>query len=91
MFILPLYKHFGGGVRVCGDAVLLDFQCGFTEIFILSLDFAVFQNQAVCGTWKCSGNFNAVFFFAMFYSVRFCGIRTPLTLPSKTLAHPQLC
>ena len=28
-----------GDVRVCGDAVLLDFWCGF----------AVLQNQAVCG------------------------------------------
>ena len=24
-----------GGIRVCGDAVLLDFWCGFVEIFIL--------------------------------------------------------
>ena len=67
MFILPLYKHFRGGVRVCGDAVLLDFQCGFSEIFILSLDIAVLQNQAVCGIWKCSGNFNAVGGFLMLF------------------------
>ena len=38
-----------GGVRVCGDAVLLDFWCGFAVIFILSCGNAVLQNQAVCG------------------------------------------
>ena len=38
-----------GGVRVCGDAVLLYFWCGFSEIFILSCDIAVLQNHAVCG------------------------------------------
>ena len=38
-----------GGVRVCGDAVLLDFWCGFAVIFILSCGIAVLQNQAVCG------------------------------------------
>ena len=37
-----------GGVRVCGDAVLLDFWCGFAVIFILSCGIAVLQNQAVC-------------------------------------------
>ena len=45
-------KHFNlleGGVRVCGDAVLLDFWCGFAVIFILSCGIAVLQNQAVCG------------------------------------------
>ena len=38
-----------GGVRVCGDAVLLDFWCGFAVIFILSCGITVLQNQAVCG------------------------------------------
>ena len=37
-----------GGVRVCSDAVLLDFWCGFAVIFILSCGIAVLQNQAVC-------------------------------------------
>ena len=37
------------GVRVCGDAVLLDFWCGFAVIFILSCGNAVLQKQAVCG------------------------------------------
>ena len=37
------------GVRVCGDAVLLNFSCGFAEIFISSCGFALFQNYAVCG------------------------------------------
>ena len=35
-----------GGVRVCGYAVLLDFWCGFAEIYILSCDILVLQNQA---------------------------------------------
>ena len=74
MFILPLYKHFGGGVRVCGDAVLWKFL----------FQIAVLQNQAVCGIKEFSGNFNAVCGFLMLFcavfiriSVRFCGIRTP--------------
>ena len=37
-----------GDVRVCGDAVLLDFWCGFADFF-LSYGIAVLQNQAVCG------------------------------------------
>ena len=45
-----------GGVRVCGDAVLLDFWCGVAEIFILScsrnflvvsMRFAVFSCYSV--------------------------------------------
>ena len=32
-----------------GFAVMLDFWCGFSEIFILSCDIAVLQNHAVCG------------------------------------------
>ena len=78
------------GVRVCGDAVLLDFWCGFTVIFIFSCGIAVLQNQAVCGIQKFSGNFNAVCGFHMLLcavfiriSARFCGIRTPLTPPSN--------
>ena len=43
------YNLCEGGVRVCGDAVLLDFWCGFAVIFILSCVIAVLQNQAVCG------------------------------------------
>ena len=30
-----------GGIRLCGDAVLLDFSCSFAEIFILSCLIAV--------------------------------------------------
>ena len=30
-----------GGIRLCGDAVLLDFWCSFAEIFILSCLIAV--------------------------------------------------
>ena len=48
--IMTLWKNRGeGGVRVCGDAVLLDFWCGFAVIFILSCGITVLQNQAVCG------------------------------------------
>ena len=43
------YNLCEGGVRVCGDAVLLDFWCGFAVIFILSCGITVLQNQAVCG------------------------------------------
>jgi len=37
-----------GGVRICSDAVLLDFWCSFAEIFILSRSIAVLQHQVVC-------------------------------------------
>ena len=43
----PLYG--GGGVRVCGDAVLLDFGCDFAEILILICSTVFLQNLAVCG------------------------------------------
>ena len=42
-------KHSSTRVRVCSDAVLLGFWCGFAEIFILSCGIAVLQNQAVHG------------------------------------------
>ena len=81
------YMHIAGiegGVRVCGDAVLLYFWCGFSEIFILSCGIAVLQNQAVCGFQKCSSNSTAVSGFLMLFcalfirnSVQFCGIRAP--------------
>ena len=38
-FWMPLLKE--GGVRVCGDAVLRCFWCGFAVIFILSRGIAV--------------------------------------------------
>jgi len=46
-----LYLHvlLGGGVRVCSDAALLNFWCGFAEIFILSCSTEVKKNEAVCG------------------------------------------
>ena len=46
---LLIHVIWRGGVRVCGDAVLLDFWCGFAVIFIFSCGIAVLQNQAVCG------------------------------------------
>ena len=58
-----------GGLRVCNDAILLDFWCSFAGILILSCGIVVLQNQAVCGVWKFSGNFNAVCSF-LCYSVR---------------------
>ena len=48
------------GVRVCGDAVLLDFWCSFAGIFILSCGVMVLHIPAVCGIEKFLGNFNAV-------------------------------
>ena len=64
----------------------------FLDIFILSCGIAVLQNQAVCGIQKFSGNSTAVSGFLMLFcavfirnSVRFCGIRTPLTNPSEVL------
>ena len=46
-----LYLHvlLGGGIRVCSDAALLNFWCGFAEIFILSCSIVVLENKAVCG------------------------------------------
>ena len=37
-----------GGVRVCGDAVLRYFWCGFAVIFILTRGIAVSKHYAVC-------------------------------------------
>ena len=70
--------------------VLLEFWCGFAEIFILSCGIAVLQNQAVYGIEKFSGNFNAVCCFLVLFcavfiriSVRLWGIRIPLKPPSE--------
>ena len=89
------YMHIAGiegGVRVCSEAVLLYFWCGFSESFILSCGIAVLQNQAVCGFQKCPSNSTAVSGFLMLFcalfirnSVQFCGIRAPLTHPSEVL------
>ena len=38
-----------GGRKGLRDLVLLDFWCGFTEIFMLSCGIEVSQNQALCG------------------------------------------
>ena len=60
---VPLFFFWGGysqlylgGVRVRGDAVLLNFWCCFVGIFILSCGIAVLQNQVICGIQKFSGN-----------------------------------
>ena len=42
----------GGGVRVCGIAVLGYFWCGVAVIFISKYGIAVFRDQAVCGEFK---------------------------------------
>ena len=45
----------------------------FCSICILICGIAVLQNQAVCGIWKFSGNFNAVCsFVALFCAVVIC-------------------
>ena len=54
-----LVQLWEGGIRVCSDAVLLDFWCGFAEIFTLSCGIAVLQNQAQ---------------FAVFLYVILCGV-----------------
>ena len=61
--------HIAG--RVWGDAVLLDFWCGFSDIFILSCGIAVLQNQAVCGIQKFSGNSTAVSGFLILFCAVF--------------------
>ena len=86
------YMHIAGiegGVRVCGDAVLLYFWCGFSDIFILSCGIAVLQNQAVCCIQKFSGNSTAVSGFLILFcavfirnSLRFAVFVPPLTHPS---------
>ena len=81
-------RHSSTRVRVCGDAVLLGFWCGFAEIFILSCGIAVLQNQAV----PVFRNFQVIsmqFEVLLCYSVQclyvlsvwFCSICTPLTTP----------
>ena len=42
----------GGGVRVCGTAVLGHFWCGVAVIFISKYGIAVFRVQVVCGKFK---------------------------------------
>ena len=45
-------KFYEGGVRVCGDAVLRYFWCGFAVIFILTRGIAVSKHYAVCGYYN---------------------------------------
>ena len=80
-----------GGVRACGDPVLFDFWCGFAAILILSCGIMILQTKlfAVFKHFRVISMRFAVF-CAVFIrnSVRFCGIRTPLTpharIPFKT-------
>ena len=47
-----------------------DFWSSYADIFILSCGIAVLQNQALCGIYKLSGNFNTVCdFLTLFYAV----------------------
>ena len=41
-----------GGVRVCGDAVLRYFWCGFAVIFVLTRGIAVSKHYVVCGYYN---------------------------------------
>ena len=50
---------------------MLDFWCGFSDIFILSCGIAVLQNQAVCGIQKFSGNSTAVSSFLILFCAVF--------------------
>lgn len=68
-----------GDIRVCSDAVLLDFWCGFADIFILSCGNVVLQNQVACGFlmlfWQC---------LYVHISGQFFHVCTPLTPPLWT-------
>ena len=44
VLFLARMTHNEGGVRVCGDAVLRYFWCGFAVIFILTRGIAVFKH-----------------------------------------------
>ena len=52
-FLGPNFYAFPeGGVRVCGDAVLRYFSCGFAVIFILTRGIAVSKHEAVCSYYN---------------------------------------
>jgi len=42
----------GAYIRICGDAVLRYFCCGFAVIFILIRGIAVSKYEAVCGYYN---------------------------------------
>ena len=54
-----------GGVRVCGDAVLHYFWCGFAVIFTLTRSIAVSKHYVACGYYNLS--------FAVFGEKSVCG------------------
>ena len=61
-------------MKVCGDAVLPYFWCGFAEIFILTcgisvlLDYAVcgLKNVCICGVKISLGSSSTLFLFLFF-------------------------
>ena len=81
-----------GGVKACGDVVLLNFWCGFAEIVILSCGIAVLQKPSGLQYLELLGNFNVVCGFLIILlfcvvfihnSMHFCSIPTPLMPPSS--------
>ena len=66
-FIILLFEE---GLRVCNDAVLLDFSVVLRELLFLSCGIAVLQNQAVCGIWNFRGMLKR---FSVVYVI-LCGV-----------------
>ena len=75
-------KHSLTRVRLCSDAVLLNFWCGFMEIFSLSCSIAVLQNAVFKNFGVISMRFEIFVYISVqclyIHSVWFCSIRTPL-------------
>ena len=75
-----------GSIRVCGDAVLLDFWCCFAKIFIFSCHIAVLKNQVVCGLLCYSVRCLYVFLCRFAVSVL---PHAPLNLGIRIIDHIQ--
>ena len=69
--------------KIKNNGIRVYIECGFAEIFNLHrYIITVLQNQAVCGIWEFSGNFNAVCIFLMFFCsvfTRISAVSVPLT------------
>ena len=49
-------RRLGGGIKVCGDAVLNYFWRGFAEIFVLTCGIFVLLDYQVCDLKKVLGH-----------------------------------
>ena len=61
--------------KIKNNGIRVHIECRFAEIFNLHRYITVLENQAVCGIWEFSGNFNAVCIFLMF----FCSVFTRIS------------